>query len=99
MFTVTSYTVEKLKDPFNILPGERYEFVLELEVEEDDELYHDEGVSLRVVYMKDNNEERVVKYEFQKTTTGGYINMELEEEELALVRSLCHKELFGPTAE
>lgn len=93
MFAVTTYTVVKMKDPFGILPGERYELLLDLEVDEEDELHQDEGVSLRVVYVKEEPGERIVKYEFQKTSTGGYLDMEMEEDELAMVSSFCRETL------
>jgi len=93
MFAITAYTVEKMKDPFGILPGDRYEFVLELEVDEEDELHHDEGVSLRVVYVKEEAGDRIANYEFLKTTSGGYIDMEMEEDELAVVSDFCRERL------
>lgn len=99
MFAITAYTVEKMKDPFGILPGDRYEFVLELEVDEEDELHHDEGVSLRVVYLKEESGERIVNYEFQKTTSGGYIDMEMEEDELQFVSDFCRERLELEEAE
>ncbi|MHA7966069.1 DUF6509 family protein [Paenibacillus sp. CAU 1782] len=89
MFSITEYSVEKMKDPFGILTGERYELLLSLEVEEDDELYHEEGVSLRVVFLKDGDRQEIAKYEFQTTTTGSYIDMEMEEDELAAVSDFC----------
>ncbi|MGO4370907.1 DUF6509 family protein, partial [Paenibacillus sp. MCAF20] len=39
MFEVTEYSMELLKDPFGILTGQRYEFVLDLNIDEEDELY------------------------------------------------------------
>ncbi len=51
MFDITEYSVELMKDPFGILTGKRYEFLLDLDVPEDDELHHEEGVSLRVIYV------------------------------------------------
>ncbi len=89
MFNITEYSVEKMKDPFGILTGERYELLLGLEVEEDDELYHEEGVSLRVIYVKDGDRQEIVKYEFQATTSGSYIDMEMEEDEHAAVSQFC----------
>ena len=36
---ITEYTVEQIKDPTGILAGRRYEFLLNIEVPEEDELY------------------------------------------------------------
>jgi hypothetical protein len=49
LLTFTSYTVENVRDPFGILSGKRYEFVINLDVAEDDELYVENGVSTRVI--------------------------------------------------
>ncbi len=49
MFTMTSYTVELVKDPFGILTGQRYEFLIDIEVEEDDELI----LGKRIIYQSD----------------------------------------------
>ena len=39
MIKINEYSVEKLVDPFGILMGERYEYLLDIKVEEDDELF------------------------------------------------------------
>ncbi|MFD1954688.1 DUF6509 family protein [Paenibacillus thailandensis] len=31
--TITEYSVEQIKDPFGIVPGARYEFILNIEVD------------------------------------------------------------------
>ena len=36
---ITSYLVEKLIDPTGILSGDRYEFILDIEVDEEDDLF------------------------------------------------------------
>lgn len=96
MFTVSEYSVEHMKDPFGILSGERFEFVLDLEVEEDDELYEEEGVSLRVIYLVDGEQSRIVKYEFLNRTTNQYIDIELEEDEFKWVDAYCKECLEQP---
>lgn len=97
MFTVTEYSVELMKDPFGILTGERYEFLLDLDVAEDDELHHDEGVSLRVIYVIESGSARIAKYEFLTTSSNRYIDFELEEDEEQMVFAYC-KEHFDAAA-
>ena len=46
---ITEYTVELIKDPTGILTGNRYEFFLNISVPEDDELYHENGLQLKVL--------------------------------------------------
>jgi hypothetical protein len=93
MVNVTAYTVEQVKDPFGILEGKRYEFILELEVDEDDELYSERGVSLRVIYSVDGASERIVKHDLTEGGTGRYLEFDLEEDELEEVAAFCKEHL------
>lgn len=96
MFEIREYTIERMKDPFGILTGERFELLLELEVDEEDELYSEEGVRLRVVYMKDDEASRIVKYEFQNAAKGSYIDMEMTEEEEQFIDAFCKEQVAQP---
>jgi len=89
MFTVKEYTVEPVADPFKILSGDRYEFILDLEVEEDDELYDEAGIKLRVIYVVVDGAGRIAKYEFQTADTGKYIDIDMEDDELAMIDKFC----------
>ncbi|BBH20752.1 hypothetical protein Back11_20970 [Paenibacillus baekrokdamisoli] len=89
MLTVSSYTVEKIRDPFGILTGERYEFVLEIEVEEDDELFSENGIYVRVIYLVDENRTSVVKHEVLERSTNNHLDFEMEDEELAWIEAFC----------
>jgi len=93
MIEISAYSVEKIKDPFGILAGERYEFYLDLEVEEDDELYLEEGLAARVVYAVEESGARIVKYELLERATEKYVAFELEEEELEAVAAFCREHL------
>lgn len=100
MFEIREYTVEHLIDPFGILSGERFELMLELEVDEEDELYSEEGVRLRIVYLKEEgNDSRIVKYEFINATKGSFIDMEMTEEEITYIDLFCKEQLEMPFAE
>ncbi|CAM4500851.1 hypothetical protein FHS16_005632 [Paenibacillus endophyticus] len=89
MFTITEYSSELVKDPYGILTGKRYEMVLDLEVEEDDELYQEEGISLRVIFVVEEAGSRVAKYEFLTRATNAYLDFELEEDEEQTVLAFC----------
>lgn len=89
MITITSYTVERVKDPFGILTGTRYEFLLDIEVEEDDELYTDKGLYIRVIYTVEESASRIAKYELYEKSTQQYLDFDLEEDELAIVNEFC----------
>ncbi|KMY43344.1 pullulanase [Bacillus sp. FJAT-27916] len=91
MLKIESYTVERLDDPFGILTGERYEFFLELDVPEEDELYSENGVMLRVIFLKDEEKERISKYEFIENETKNVLDFELEEDEETAVLTFCRE--------
>lgn len=99
MFEIREFTIERMKDPYGILSGERFELYLELEVDEEDELYTEDGVRLRVVYVKDDNGSRIVKYEFLNAANGAYIDMEMTEEEEAFIDSFCKEQIEQPIEE
>ncbi|MFK7696583.1 DUF6509 family protein [Paenibacillus sp. HJGM_3] len=91
MFTITEYTVEQVLDPFGILTGQRYEFMLELEVPDEDELYSENGVALRVIYSVSEAESKIVKYEFLEKSTNKYVDFELEADERTVVETFCRE--------
>jgi hypothetical protein len=93
MLTITGYTVELIKDPFGILTGKRYEFRLDIEVPEDDELHSDNGLYIRVIYVVDENQERIVKHEIYERSTEQLLDFELEDEELVVVAAFCKDNL------
>lgn len=91
MINITSYTVERVKDPFGILTGTRYEFQLDIEVEEDDELYSENGLYIRVIYSIEDTQSRIAKYELYEKSTQRYIDFDLEEDEVAVVDAFCRE--------
>ncbi|MDF2959696.1 MAG: hypothetical protein K0S39_1431 [Paenibacillus sp.] len=93
MITITGYSVEQVKDPFAILTGERYEFLLDIEVDEDDELYSENGLYIRVIYRVEENRTGIVKYEILEHKTNQYLDFDLEEEEEALISAFCKEHL------
>lgn len=90
---ITSYTIEKIKDPFAILSGDRYEFFLHIEVPEDDELYSEQGLKLKVLYIVDETGSRVSHYHIIENTTEKVLEFELEEEEIKLIEEFCRSHL------
>jgi hypothetical protein len=89
MFEINGYSVEWIKDPFGIIPGKRYEFLLDIAVDEEDEMYAAEGISLRLIYRVDESGEGIVKYEFQEQGTGKYLDFEMDEDELIETEGFC----------
>jgi hypothetical protein len=93
MLKITAYSVEMIKDPFGILTGKRYEFLLDLEVPEDDELFSENGLYIRVIYLVEGEQAGIVKYQFLEKQTDRYLEFDMEEEEAAFVEQFC-KEHF-----
>jgi hypothetical protein len=89
MFTITTYTVELVRDPFGILTGQRYEFIIDIEVEEDDELYSESGLYIRVIYNVTEETSALMKYELYEKTTELYLDFDLEDDEVAVVEAFC----------
>lgn len=93
MPTVDKFNVEYVKDPFGILSGKRYEFILELVVEEDDELYSEHGVYAKVIYKDDEDKSGIVTCDLYERVTQKFIDMDLEDEELAVLTAFCKDNL------
>ncbi|WP_187118980.1 DUF6509 family protein [Bacillus marasmi] len=90
---VTGYAIEKLEDPFGILSGDRYEFYLDIEVDEEDELYNENGLLLKVLYVVTEQEEKISNYSLLEGATEKYIDLALEDDELEMVLTFCKEHL------
>ncbi|MFD0049369.1 DUF6509 family protein [Actinomycetes bacterium NPDC127524] len=93
MLTITSYTSEPLIDPFGILTGQRYEFFLDIEVPEDDELYSEKGLYIRVLYTIEETREGILKYDIHEKESEELLDFDLEEEEVKLLENFCKEHL------
>ncbi|MFD2445667.1 DUF6509 family protein [Bacillus sp. CGMCC 1.16607] len=90
---LTLHSVEKLNDPFGILTGDRYEIFFNLEIPEDDELFHENGLLIKVLYIVDETGSRVSHYHIYEKETNKFIDIGLEDDEEALVKEMCDKQL------
>ncbi len=89
MLTITEYSVELVKDPFQILSGKRYEFLLDLELEEDDELYSEKGIYIKVIYKVEEDQGSIVNYDLIEKTTDRYLDLDMETEEEEALAAFC----------
>lgn len=85
----TEYTVERVEDPFNILTGNRYEFLIDFNVDEEDELYREEGLKLKVLFVVDENGPRISHYHILESDTDKVLEFDLEDEEIEMLQSFC----------
>lgn len=90
---ITAYSVEEIKDPTNIIEGKRYEFLLDVEVDEDDELYTEGGIEIRAIIGENNGEVRLLNYFLKERLTEALLDFALEEEEEEMVLAFCKEEL------
>jgi hypothetical protein len=90
---ITGHTVELLEDPFGLLTGSRYEYFLNIEVDEDDELFTEKGLLLKVLFLDNGDEKRILQSYFIEQETEKVLDFELEDDEIVQVKSYCEENL------
>jgi hypothetical protein len=91
MITITEYSVETLVDPFGILTGDRYEYLLDIEVDEEDELYTEGGLSIRLIYVRNGENESIAKYDLIAKATEEVLDFDLEDDEISMLLAFCNE--------
>lgn len=91
MMNIVESTIEKLDDPFGILSGDRYEIFLSLVIDEEDELYSEHGIKLKIIYVVEDDKTKIAQYDFIENTTGRIFDFALEEEEEEEVKEYCQQ--------
>ncbi|WP_404433236.1 DUF6509 family protein [Sutcliffiella horikoshii] len=89
MMNIKGHEADKLKDPTGIIEGDRYEFFLDLEIDEEDELYTEQGVYLKVIFAVEESRQRIAQYQFFEENTNKALDFEMEEEEEQAVLAYC----------
>ena len=90
---ITAFSVEEIKDPTNIIEGKRYEFLLDIEVDEEDELYSAAGIEIRVMAGQKDEEVRVLNYFLTDKADDKMLDFALEEDEEAMILTFVREEL------
>jgi hypothetical protein len=90
---ITGYTIEQLKDPFGIINGDRYEFFLDIEVGDDDELFNENGLVLKVLFGVDEDGGKILNYDLMERSTNNFIDLALEEDELETTAAFCSEHI------
>ena len=93
---ITQYSVDEILDPTNIIEGKRFEFLLDIEVDEDDELYSEAGLEIRAIVGLINEEVRIMNYFIIDKSNNESLEIALEEDEEAMVLAFCQEELLTP---
>ncbi|MDN4523066.1 DUF6509 family protein [Fictibacillus fluitans] len=86
---ITRHSMDKLQDPTGILEGERYEFIIHIDVDEDDELYMKDGIYVKLIYVVTPENSRIVQYSLLENYTNNVLDFELEEEEEQELEAFC----------
>lgn len=86
---ITGHSVEYLEDPFGLLKGERFEFLLDISVDEEDDLYSELGTGLRIILSVGDGQQKIVQYNFFEKESGKVLDFELEEDEEESVLQYC----------
>ncbi|CDN45933.1 MULTISPECIES: DUF6509 family protein [Paenibacillus] len=95
---ITEYSVEKIKDPFGILDGQRYEYLLQIEVDEEDELYSPSGLYVRAVYKQEGAGGSIIRHEIRERGSDRLLDFGLEDEELAELETFCKEHIADSEA-
>ena len=91
MITITEFEAQLINDQFGILPGNRYEFLLYLDIPEDDELYNENGVYVRAVYLVDEENKQLLTYSLIERGEDTVLDFELEDDEIKMITDFCEK--------
>lgn len=90
---IGAFSVEEIKDPTNIIEGKRFEFLIDLEVDEEDELYSEAGIEIRVIAGQKEEEVRILNYFLIDKADNEVLDFALEEEEEAMILRFVQEEL------
>ena len=93
---ITQYSIDEILDPTNIIEGKRFEFLLDIEVAEDDELYSEAGLEIRAIVGLINEEVRIMNYFIIDKSNNESLEFALEEDEEAMILAFCKEELLAP---
>lgn len=95
---ITHYLMDEILDPTNIIEGKRFEFLLDVEVDEDDELYSEAGLEIRAIIGLINEEVRIMNYFITDKTNNEILDFALEDDEEAMILAFCKEEIVAPPA-
>lgn len=95
---IGAFSVEEIKDPTNIIEGKRFEFLLDIEVDEEDELYSEAGIEARVIVGQKEEEVRILNYFLLDKADNEILEFALEEEEEEIILRFVQEELTNEDA-
>ena len=95
---IGAFSVEEIKDPTNIIEGKRFEFLIDIEVDEEDELYSEAGIEARVIVGQKEEEVRILNYFLLDKADNEIVEFALEQEEEEIILRFVQEELSNEDA-
>ena len=90
---ITQFSMEEILDPTNIIEGKRFEFILDVDIDEEDELYHEAGIEIRVLIGEKEGAPFILNYFIMEKAKGEYLDFALEDDELEEILTFCKEEI------
>ena len=90
---ILAYTMEEIIDPTQIIDGERFEFMLDIKVDEDDELYTEGGLEIRAIVAKKDDETSLANYFITTKANQELLDFALEDEEEEMIFTCCKEHI------
>lgn len=90
---ITQFSMEEIIDPTGIIEGKRYEFLLDIEVDEEDELYSEAGTEIRLLVGDNGEGPFIINYFIIDKKDEKIIELALDEEEEHLLLDFCKEQL------
>ena len=95
---IGAFSVEEIHDPTNIIEGKRFEFLIDIEVDEEDELYSEAGIEARVIVGQKEEEVRILNYFLLDKADNEILEFALEQEEEEIILRFVQEELSNEDA-
>lgn len=90
---VDDFSVDKILDPTGFIEGDRFEFHLYLMLDEEDELYNENGIGVRAIVAVQDGVSRIAMAHFFERPTEKPMDFALEDEELAFILAFCDENM------
>lgn len=90
---ILAYTIEEIVDPTHIIEGQRFEFVLDINVDEDDELYTEGGLEIRTIIAKKDDEISLANYFIIVKADEKLLDFALEDDEEEMILTFCKEHI------
>lgn len=91
---IINHEAEKLVDPTGILVGDRYEVLIDIEVDEDDELFSENGLYIKLILAVVEDKVNIPQYQIFERVTDQYLDFALEDEELDKILVYCKENIL-----